>query len=354
MAKAKTKKNPSSSRTPSSSREEKGASGIPRRWGEFLGIALLAIAALMLGGLSSFQFGEGGLMGPVGRIVAGALYAGFGMAAYLIVLGVVGMGAKALMGQEMELRLGEGIGFTAATIAGCVLLHITFPSYRVHGYTAGGLSGELLGEVSLGLFDYAGSYLVAFAVLVAGLIASTPLNFGHLLVGVRFVADGSQALLGYFWEGLMSIVRAPQDNGESQDDYEYEDEGYALEDEYEALEDEEDEEDEEAYEEEEGELEEEEEGEDAEEEPSQVIELPANKKRREEDAWKESHSGVRREGRGRRKDSKEPQTQAGRDGRGSQASQASQASHEELGSRSCGRRVARDRGDRRGGGACGG
>ena len=143
--------------------------GLPRGVGEFLGVALLAIGALMLGGLASYQFGDGMLMGPVGRLVAGALYAGFGMAGYLIVLGVVGMGAKALLGQRMELRIGEGIGFAAATVAGCVLLHVLFPEYRVHGYTAGGLAGELLGEVSLGLFDRVGTFLVTLTIMCLGL-----------------------------------------------------------------------------------------------------------------------------------------------------------------------------------------
>ena len=98
MAKSKTSRRP-----------EAAEPGIPRGWGEFLGVALLAIGALMFGGLASFQFGDGTLMGPVGRLVAAALYAGFGMASYLIVLGVVGIGVKALLGHRMELQLGEGV-----------------------------------------------------------------------------------------------------------------------------------------------------------------------------------------------------------------------------------------------------
>ena len=61
--------------------------GLPRPWGEFLGIALLAIGVLMVGGLCSYQFGSGNLMGPVGGLVASALYATLGMGAYLLVLG---------------------------------------------------------------------------------------------------------------------------------------------------------------------------------------------------------------------------------------------------------------------------
>jgi DNA segregation ATPase FtsK/SpoIIIE, S-DNA-T family len=197
------------------SREPKASDpGIPRGWGEFLGVALLAIGGLMFGGLISYQFGDGNLMGPVGRLVATALYAGFGMAAYLIVLGVVGVGVKALLGHRMELRLGEGVGFSSATLAGCVLLHVMFPSYRVHGYTAGGLSGELLGEVSIGLFDHAGTYLLTVTIMCLGLIASTPLTFGHLILAGKAIARAAVWILRYLWSGAVGIARAQREYAE--------------------------------------------------------------------------------------------------------------------------------------------
>ncbi|MFV8755009.1 DNA translocase FtsK 4TM domain-containing protein [Nannocystaceae bacterium ST9] len=200
MAKSKTSRRP-----------EAAEPGIPRGWGEFLGVALLAIGALMFGGLASFQFGDGTLMGPVGRLVAAALYAGFGMASYLIVLGVVGIGVKALLGHRMELQLGEGLGFSAATLAGCVLLHVMFPAYRVHAFTAGGLSGELLGEVSLGLFDHAGTYLLTIAIICLGLLASTPLSTAHLVGAARWVASGTVWVLRYLWSGVLGVVQAQRE-----------------------------------------------------------------------------------------------------------------------------------------------
>src|SRR5690349_19333305 len=113
--------------------------GVPRPWGEFLGVGLLATAILMLGGLFSYQTGGGAWMGPVGHLVAGALYASFGMAAYLIALGVLALGVQSLLGRPTSIGLSDAVGFTIATLAGCVLLHVSFPHYRVHGYTAGGL-----------------------------------------------------------------------------------------------------------------------------------------------------------------------------------------------------------------------
>ncbi len=189
-----------------------GASpSLPRPWSEFLGIALLAVGVLVLGGLWSYQAGDGTLMGPVGHLVAGALYAAFGMAAYLVALGVVAMGIKALRGQGMEVGLGEGVGFAVATAAGCVLLHVMFPGYRVHGFTAGGLAGELIGEVSLGMFHHAGTYLVATTVMCLGLLASTPLSSAHLLGASRWVASRSRRAVAYLWGGAVELVKTQRD-----------------------------------------------------------------------------------------------------------------------------------------------
>ncbi len=266
MAKSKTSRRP-----------EAAEPGIPRGWGEFLGVALLAIGALMFGGLASFQFGDGTLMGPVGRLVAAALYAGFGMASYLIVLGVVGIGVKALLGHRMELQLGEGLGFSSATLAGCVLLHVMFPSYRVHAYTAGGLSGELLGEVSLGLFDHAGTYLLTIAIICLGLLASTPLSTAHLIAAARWIAKGTLWVLRYLWSGVLGVVHAQRERADEDPEDEELDEHDEADDEEEV-----EEEDEEAAQDEEA-SEEEAEDEDEVEEAAED-EVPAEPRRRRKQA----------------------------------------------------------------------
>jgi S-DNA-T family DNA segregation ATPase FtsK/SpoIIIE len=234
-------------------------SSLPRPWSEFLGIALLAVGVLVLGGLWSYQAGDGALMGPVGHLVAGALYAAFGMAAYLVALGIVAMGIKALRGQGMEVGLGEGVGFATATAAGCVLLHVMFPEYRVHGFTAGGLAGELVGEVSLGMFHHAGTYLVATTILCLGLLASTPLSSAHLLSAGRWLGAASRRGVSYLWAGAVELVRTQRDAAiaaedeleQTHDDEEdWETEGEWDYDEGEEVDEEEEEEDEEDEEEE--------------------------------------------------------------------------------------------------------
>jgi S-DNA-T family DNA segregation ATPase FtsK/SpoIIIE len=264
-----------SSRSKRGTEQPSKASGgpLPRPWGEFLGIALLAGGVLMLGGLLSYQTGSGTLMGPVGHIVATGMYASFGMAAYLITLGVFGMGIKALRGEGMEITLGEGVGFSVATLAGCVLLHVMFPSYRVHGYTAGGLAGELVGEVSLGMLAHAGTYLLALTVLCAGLIASTPLSTAHLVSAGQFLVGGTRRIGAYLGGGIAELIRTQRDPGPIEDEL---DEELAALDE-ELAEDEWDEEDE--YDEDE-ELAEDEELDEEEVEEEPVVEKPKKKNTR--------------------------------------------------------------------------
>jgi hypothetical protein len=139
------------------------------------------------------------------------------MASYLIALGVVGMGVQSLLGRGMEIGLGEGLGFAVATTAGCVLLHVMFPGYRVHGYTAGGLTGELVGEVSLGMFHHAGTYLVALAVMCAGLLASTPLSSAHLVSLGRLVWRGARGTVMYLVEGARELIRSQREALERED-----------------------------------------------------------------------------------------------------------------------------------------
>ncbi|MCA9635699.1 MAG: DNA translocase FtsK 4TM domain-containing protein, partial [Myxococcales bacterium] len=211
----------------------------------------MALSVLTVGGLISFQAGDGLLMGPFGLLVATALYAVLGMAAYLLAAGIAGLGLKALLGREVELEIAEALGFSAATLAGCVLLHITFPEYRVAGYTAGGLTGELVGEIFLGLFEVVGTYLVALALLVVGLIASTPLSARHLVRGGRLVVRGAVATANYLWGigvGCVDALRNPPAADEDEVDEDEVDEDEVDEDEETESAEEEEEEAEEAEE----------------------------------------------------------------------------------------------------------
>ncbi len=190
------------------------APSAPRSWTEFLGVALVAAGVLTLGGLFSYQTGAAAWMGPVGHLLASALYASLGMASYLVALGVLATGVQSLLGRGVELSLSDALGFTIATIAGCVLLHVSFPHYRVHGYTAGGLGGELVGEVCLGLFHRPGTYLVAGTVMCIGLIASTPLSAAHLVRLAKTATAGLASVARYLLRGAQALLQSVREPAE--------------------------------------------------------------------------------------------------------------------------------------------
>ena len=88
-------------------------------------------------------------------------------------------------------------------------------------------AGELLGEVSLGLFDRVGTFLVTLTIMCLGLVASTPLSTDHLIRGARWTGEAGLGVLRYLWSGAVDIVAASRDlrgGGEeaewSEEDYE--------------------------------------------------------------------------------------------------------------------------------------
>ena len=153
------------------------------RAGEALGVALLALALLAVTALVSLQFGSGRLMGPFGRMLALSLYALLGLGAYLVVLAVGFIGLRTLMGRGQTIRWTVWAGYLGATLAGAVLFHCLFPRYVVHGFTAGGKGGEILGEVLVALFSTAGTYLVTWVAMVLCLMVATEASLVQVAVG---------------------------------------------------------------------------------------------------------------------------------------------------------------------------
>ena len=80
--------------------------------------------------------------------------------------------------------------------------------------------GELLGEVSLGLFDLAGTYVVALTVICMGLLAATPLRVAHLTHGVEMGARLVKGVGLYLYDGCVAIVRSQMDRFVEEDEYE--------------------------------------------------------------------------------------------------------------------------------------
>ena len=150
--------------------------GLGSRGKEVTGVLLLAAALLAGASLFSLQFGDGTLMGPFGRAVALGLYAILGMAGYLV---VSALGLMALRYLTMARKRSDWLmwlGYGGATISSAVIIHCLYPNPRLHGFTAGGKTGEIVGEFLLALFSSAGTYLIASIGLLISLIIATDIS----------------------------------------------------------------------------------------------------------------------------------------------------------------------------------
>ena len=160
----------------------------PKSRGKEVARVLLLVAELLSGAsLASLQFGNGDLMGPFGSAVALGLYAILGMAGYLVVLA---MGLMSLRYLAMVRKRSDWLmwlGYGGATALSAVIIHCMYPDPRLHGFTAGGKTGEILGEFLLALFSSAGTYLVAIVGLVICLMLATDISLIEAVVGLSRV-----------------------------------------------------------------------------------------------------------------------------------------------------------------------
>lgn len=164
----------------------------PSRVGEFTGVALLLLAAVLLLALLSFNPNDlssralppndppHNLLGIVGAWIAGGLIFSVGAAAFLLPLLTAAFGAASFISDLAYLRRGwraplASVGFFVAAVGTLDLLTRWLPSLSTSGNTlsAGGILGEqlnkeivvlFLNRVGAGLF-YAAIYLVSLITL---------------------------------------------------------------------------------------------------------------------------------------------------------------------------------------------
>jgi S-DNA-T family DNA segregation ATPase FtsK/SpoIIIE len=178
---------------------------------EVAGIVLLGTA--MFFGLSvlSLHLGTNKLMGPCGATVGLALYALFGVGAYLFSAGLGLLALRALAGRPLRIK---SVGFVAALLGGvfsAVLVHLAVGRHRLHGYSAGGLIGEYGSELLSSLVGRVGAALFGVVGLASALVLSTPLSMRQLSeLSVR----AARGAVDFVIEGIRLIFPARDDEEE--------------------------------------------------------------------------------------------------------------------------------------------
>ncbi|OQY67917.1 MAG: hypothetical protein B6D46_05040 [Polyangiaceae bacterium UTPRO1] len=143
--------------------------------------ALFAIAGACYLGLSFLSYtpgrSAGNVGGPVGHLVSDLFVQAFGLAAFVIPIGIVVVAVVVLRGGSLALSLLRGAVLTAELLLVATALALVRGPGREAA--AGGWIGGFLATVLAGLFDALGAFLI----VATGLVLTTMVVTGGSLVG---------------------------------------------------------------------------------------------------------------------------------------------------------------------------
>lgn len=184
--------------------------GQPRRH-EAWGVIALAASGLLALALWSYDMRGGeNWVGPVGAGIAGFLIDAFGVAACVLPF-------EALLISVYLFRLGvashpatRAASMVVSLLLGCAILHLSFSGSRVFGgHLAGGVLGEVSGEVLRSLVGLAGAYVVCLTALLVTVILRTSISVVDLSGKVATRVSGStKGLYAQIRDGLVALVSA--------------------------------------------------------------------------------------------------------------------------------------------------
>jgi S-DNA-T family DNA segregation ATPase FtsK/SpoIIIE len=152
------------------------------RSGEIAGVLALGASIFFILSLLSLQLGDGLMMGPFGRSFAVLGYSVFGIGAHLAAAGAALVSVRLLMERETIAKSSHVLGVSLGLLSLAVLMHLALDSYRIAGYGPGGLLGQKIAELFVGLVSTAGTALVASVCLLVSIVIATPLRMRSLLV----------------------------------------------------------------------------------------------------------------------------------------------------------------------------
>ncbi len=169
-----------------------------------LAVELLFMVALVVHGPD--PRGDTNLVGVVGQFVAGALYAGFGVVAFLLLGLSMYVTVLSLVRRSVASARMRSAGVAVLVLGGCALVHQLFPAgYAAEGggHPFGRAPGGLLGDVTYSLlkvpFGSFGAFVLSVVLLCTGFAFATDwLLYEMAFEGLKKLA-GAGSLLARFW-----------------------------------------------------------------------------------------------------------------------------------------------------------
>jgi S-DNA-T family DNA segregation ATPase FtsK/SpoIIIE len=159
---------------------------------EVAALVVWTLAVFLVLALASYP--EANWVGPVGEVFARGLVSLVGVVGWALPLELFLLGIPLVRGKESAATPGRVAGDLLMAVVAAALVQVGWPGRTAFGGSAaGGLVGELFGELARSLFSTAGSFLVGFACLGLVLIGRAAFSFIALARLVARVAAATAA-----------------------------------------------------------------------------------------------------------------------------------------------------------------
>ncbi len=143
---------------------------------EVAALVVWTLAIFLVLALASYPLDN--WVGPVGEVFAQGLASLVGVVAWALPLELFLLGIPLVRGRESAATPGRVAGDLLMAVVAAALVQVGWPGRTAFGsLAAGGLVGELFGELARSLFSTAGSFLVGFACLGLVLIGRAAFSF---------------------------------------------------------------------------------------------------------------------------------------------------------------------------------
>ena len=149
---------------------------------EVLGVIALATTTLVTLALASYDArSDTNWIGHSGTVVAGLLAGALGLGAWIVPL-ELGLLSARLFGTNVDpFSAGRIASSLVLCLVGCSMIHLALPEQTFFGgHLAGGMVGEVLGEILRASFGLVGAFVLGFTLLLVVLVLRTSLSLVEL------------------------------------------------------------------------------------------------------------------------------------------------------------------------------
>ena len=174
-------------RTPSPrfQHDDDDASGISN---EIWGVVVLTTSLLLFLALVSYTPAESAdasptsWIGPLGSYAAATLLFAFGMSSYILLAALFTFSSSLLLRRHLTLGNQQIGGAVLGILALSTTIYVAFPAFTFYGHNAGGLIGELIGDLFQMVIGRVGAIIASLAGLIVAAILAFRVSVSQLAI----------------------------------------------------------------------------------------------------------------------------------------------------------------------------